>query len=154
MEDFDKEILADMPAVTAFLQHQLESIAEHVDDLSASPLPSSFRRRTLRDPLPLMIIALDEPRDPLVFDLYGGVVLGYDHPAVDIDLTAWDAHKAGVSREHALLRPRPDHLYVIDTDSKNGTYRNGLPLNPSRAYELHNNDILTLGRLHIGVHIL
>jgi hypothetical protein len=154
MTDQETRIMEEIPTAATFLEAQLATITDRIDDVPARTLPRNNKLHVLDSPQRVMLIALDTERSPLLLDLMGGVVLGHSEPIVDVDLSLWGAEEAAVSREHALLRPRPDRLYVIDKESTNGTYKNGLPLSPSRAYELESEDILTLGRLHLGVQLL
>jgi hypothetical protein len=143
----------DIIGARSFLRKQLTTLSER----PAPPLPCIVpaypadprEQKALR----LMLIALDVAKSPLVFDLYADSVIGHSSEGVHIDLAHWAAKQAGVSRQHALLHPRPDRLYIIDKNSTNGTAKNGLPLSPNRAYELRTNDILTLGGLHIGIKV-
>jgi len=72
----------------------------------------------------------------------------------DIDLSAYNAYEKGVSRLHAKLT-REDNTFgtyhVLDLNSSNGTRVNGTRIPINSAVPIHNNDILTLGRLKIQV---
>lgn len=71
------------------------------------------------------------------------------HPT--IDLTDFDAQDMGVSRHHATISKRDDHLVVIDHNSLNGTYINGQRLVPEKPRVLRDNDRLRIGRLLLMV---
>lgn len=80
----------------------------------------------------------------------GDAVLGRTD-AADIALDDLDASLQGVSRRHALLRPTPTHLYLIELGSTNGTLLNGLPLGPGMARPLRDDDVINLGKLRLTV---
>jgi hypothetical protein len=73
---------------------------------------------------------------------------------VDLDLTPFITDKMSVSREHALLRPRPSALFLIDLGSRNGTFVNGFPVGPGIATRLNDDDSIALGNLHFTVNII
>lgn len=68
-----------------------------------------------------------------------------------LDLTRFDAHNKGVSRQHAVLRRRGTHLVVSDMGSTNGTFLNGEQLEPGKEYVVRNGDHLSLGMLMLAV---
>ena len=65
----------------------------------------------------------------------------------DIDLSHLDKGKSGVSRQHAVLLPTEDGLYLIDLDSTNGTWVNGLYLQPGHKHRLSTGDVIEFGTL-------
>ncbi len=71
----------------------------------------------------------------------------------DIDLSAYDAYKKGVSRLHATIKLSDNNseAHIIDLDSENGTRVNGNRIPANSEVPLHNNDIITLGKLKIQV---
>ena len=71
-----------------------------------------------------------------------------------ISLHEWNASKLGVSRRHLLLRPTSNGLYAVDLGSTNGTFIDGLPLGINQAKVLKEEDLVTLGRLHVKIKIL
>ena len=71
-----------------------------------------------------------------------------------IDLTPYDAETQGVSREHLLLRPSINNLFLMDLGSTNGTLRNGRSIGIKTPYALVDGDIITLGRLQFHIHIV
>jgi len=56
-----------------------------------------------------------------------------------------------VSREHCMIRRRDDHAIVIDLKSTNGTFINGMRLDPYREYVLAEGDELKLATLRAAV---
>jgi hypothetical protein len=93
----------------------------------------------------------------LALELHGDTVLGVSpepDPALDVDLSYWDAGENGVSRHHCKLRPTDSNLFVLDLESTNGTYVNGMLAAPGQAYALQDGDLITLGQLHFKLGIL
>ncbi len=72
----------------------------------------------------------------------------------DIDLEPYGAEQQGVSRRHLSLHADTERLYATDLSSGNGTYINGMRLQPDKPYELKHEDELRLGRLKLDVHVL
>ena len=60
----------------------------------------------------------------------------------------------GVSRQHALLLPADEGLYLIDLDSTNGTWINGLYLQPGQKYPLRTGDVVEFGLLKMLVRVV
>lgn len=100
---------------------------------------------------------LGSGKAPLGLDVLGDVVLGrgrMGNLAPDLDMETYDAHKLGVSRRHALLRPTANNLYIIDLGSTNGTFHNGVRLGPGVARVLAHDDTLSFGNLGITITIV
>jgi signal transduction histidine kinase len=108
-------------------------------------------------PLPVWRMAFELAHDPGIqigLDVRGEVRLGrgQDGPRF-VALSPFEADLLGVSREHAMLRPTEDKLYIIDLGSTNGTWLNGRSIGVNTPYSLTNGDLLTLGRLELRVRI-
>jgi FHA domain len=90
------------------------------------------------------------PRDQLE-----EVVLGRRHRETHytptVDLTDVEGHKYGVSRRHATLARRDNHLVLIDHGSDNGTYLNGKRLMPEQPRVVRDADMIRLGKLELLV---
>ena len=100
---------------------------------------------------------INEEGDAKGFDVYDDVILGRGNRVRErsgIDLLEWGALDNGVSREHALLRPTPTKLYLVDIGSTNGTYHNIDFVTPGDARELTDGDMIVLGRLVFTVRIM
>ncbi len=52
-----------------------------------------------------------------------------------------------VSKLHAHFRVEGERVFIVDTGSRNGTHRNGVPLTPESEVELHTGDVLRIGRV-------
>ncbi len=71
--------------------------------------------------------------------------------APDLDLSPHLALEHGISRQHAVLLPTGDALYIVDLDSTNGTWVNGEYLQPGQRHALQPGDRLELGLLRLVV---
>jgi len=69
----------------------------------------------------------------------------------DIDLSPYRAYENGVSRLHAIIKRRNEKAFIMDLDSSNGVYVNGIKLTPNEEYPLKHGDIVSLGKLKIQV---
>jgi len=69
----------------------------------------------------------------------------------DIDLTLYQAYDSGVSRIHAVVKRDANKVMVMDLGSSNGTYINGLRINPHMEETLNHGDIVALGKFRIQV---
>lgn len=97
-------------------------------------------------------------RRPLGLDVGGDAVLGRgiwsSGPAPDINLDLYGAVSQGVSRQHVLLRPTKNDLFLLDLSSRNGAWINGVRLLEGREYPLRNRDKIKLGKLAFQVRII
>ncbi|MEQ8677712.1 MAG: FHA domain-containing protein [Aggregatilineales bacterium] len=64
-----------------------------------------------------------------------------------IDLTPHGAYQMGISRNHAEIKIKDQRLFVVDLNSRNGTYVNGKRVEPQSPIKLRNNDELRLGKI-------
>jgi len=93
----------------------------------------------------------------LPLEIVSDVAIGRGHVgenAPELDLDALDAFRLGVSRRHALLRPSPNHLYLIDMGSSNGTLVNGYPLGMGIAQPLAEHTHISIGKLNLNILLL
>ena len=124
-------------------------------DITFHPVPYNYSQLTATNRRRLLL-KFDSPvRVTIGLDLFGDVVLGRgrgdEDEQVDIDLSNLDAGKLGVSRRHALLRPTPNKLFLIDLESTNGTYVNTLPIGRGMAQEIKSGDTIALAGLSFDV---
>jgi pSer/pThr/pTyr-binding forkhead associated (FHA) protein len=86
-----------------------------------------------------------------------GYILGRSdsqNPAIpDVDLMRFSARERGVSRRHAALIAFDDKLQVLDLDSSNGTFVNGIRALPEEPLPLADGDKLMLGELEIVINL-
>jgi pSer/pThr/pTyr-binding forkhead associated (FHA) protein len=69
----------------------------------------------------------------------------------EIDLSSYQAYETGVSRRHAALTIRSENVTLTDLGSTNGTRINGNMIPALSPQELHNEDIITLGKLKVQI---
>jgi hypothetical protein len=65
----------------------------------------------------------------------------------DVDLNAYGAEAAGVSRRHVRLTHQGDQYWIEDLNSVNLTYLNNQRLTPDRPQPLKDGDLIRLGQL-------
>ena len=89
----------------------------------------------------------------IALEIHDEAILGRDADLPNvIDLTLFDAVNLGVSRQHAILRPSANNLFILDLGSTNGTFRNGRTVGHSPE-RLLTDDIITLGHLQLLIQI-
>jgi pSer/pThr/pTyr-binding forkhead associated (FHA) protein len=66
---------------------------------------------------------------------------------VDIDLTPYGGRERGVSRRHAVLYRTVFTVSIVDLNSSNGTYLNGVRLVPHQPRLLREGDEVRLGNM-------
>lgn len=72
----------------------------------------------------------------------------------DIDLSPFKAEEEGVSRHHARIHIVSEQLMLTDLNSGNGTYLNGVRLEPNKNYPLKHEDTVKLSNLELIVGIV
>ena len=85
----------------------------------------------------------------VVLGRYGAKVADAATPV--FDLTNFGAMEYGVSRKHALLRRLGSDIVIIDLESTNGTWLNGVQLNPNQPVMLKSSDKILLARLMLQI---
>ena len=145
-----------------FLQNQSPFGFQPRDQtLTYHPLPyepGSDDRLLLQHPwrIVLELQVADRPLR-LGLDLYGDIILGRgkSRPGrLVLDLADYGAKDSGVSREHAMLRPTRNRLYIIDQGSTNQTVVNGVPSGRGVATLLSDECMISLGKLLMMLHIV
>lgn len=71
----------------------------------------------------------------------------------DIDLSPYNAYQEGVSRIHASIKISNNQVQIIDLSSVNGTSINDSKIPPNQYQEVHDGDIITLGRLKVQLFV-
>jgi len=104
----------------------------------------------------VLLISSYAHHPPLALKIVGDVVLGRQTEGVepDVDLGPFEPALYGVSRTHAMIRPTADQLLLNDLGSTNGTSLNGDKLELSRAGNITDQSVITLGKLHFKVYIV
>jgi pSer/pThr/pTyr-binding forkhead associated (FHA) protein len=126
-------------------------------DVDFVPVPGGRPKPNVTPWRVVLKFGVPTPKAVLGLDIYDDVVLGrssqgYSDP--DIDLTELDALAVGVSRRHALLRPTPNKLFLIDLDSTNGTTVNAVPVGRGMAQAISGGDLVSLGGVNFLIEIL
>ncbi|MCP4538617.1 MAG: FHA domain-containing protein [Chloroflexi bacterium] len=113
-----------------------------IQDADAAPLA----------PLRIRVISTGrEVRLSFISEAYIGR-LDADHDIFpDLDLTPDARADDGVSRRHCKIHRRDSVYLVEDVGSANGTYLNGLRLNPHLLHVLKDEDELQLGRIKLKI---
>jgi len=122
-------------------------------------LPSAPARWHLNDPKltwRIVMVPADPGHEPLGLEIYDDVFIGREVEGIipDLDLDAYGGTEAGLSRQHALIRPQHEQLLLIDLDSTNGTYCNGNKLGDFDKYAIKDKDIISFGTLHFLVRVI
>ena len=103
-------------------------------------------------------IYVGDMEDPLIIPLTRETIVGryggeFTDQHAQVDLAAFGALERGVSRQHALLRRLGPDVGVVDLDSRNGTWLNGVKLQAHQSFMLRNGDRLLLSHLPIFVFV-
>ena len=69
----------------------------------------------------------------------------------DIDLSAFQAYAAGVSRMHAVIKHTDQNITFMDLGSANGSFINGKRLTPNEVQALNHGDVVALGKMKIQI---
>jgi hypothetical protein len=69
----------------------------------------------------------------------------------DVDLAPYGGYQKGVSRRHAIILLREDHLVVRGLSTTNGTWINGVLLATGEEAPLRNADELMIGRMPLMI---
>lgn len=133
----------------------LDTSQANISYIAVPTMPSVRKKQSVwrvilrfGSPSPRVIVGLDVAADII----FGRGSEGPNSP--DIDLSELDALKLGVSRRHALVRPTPNKLFLIDLDSTNGTLLNAVPVGRGMAQALRNSDAVSLGGLNFTIEIV
>ena len=70
-----------------------------------------------------------------------------------VDLVDAGGNERGVSRRHALIKVEQAAVFLIDLNSRNGTFLNGHRLQPQFHHLLGDGDLIRLGGLELRVQI-
>jgi FHA domain-containing protein len=89
----------------------------------------------------------------IALELVGDAIIGRSSEA-DLDLDVELGPETTVSRRHAMLRPTPAALYLIDLGSTNGSQCNGVPLIKEIPTALYHGDVISFGLHTLTVKIV
>ena len=163
-EELVEIILRLKNAVDKSTDHLLPDLARTTFDTSAQPheyvrFPVIPRMKSANGSTATWRIALYTSLpgyEPFGMEIYDEVIMGRTeiNSQPDVDLTGYDAALLGVSRQHALFRPTPTGLLMVDMFSTNGTYCNAFKLAPGVMARLKDSDTISFGRLHFMLKIV
>jgi ribosomal protein L40E len=103
-------------------------------------------------------VYIADMEDPLIIPVARDLVMGRfggvdaEFPAT-IDLAPYNAIECGVSRRHALLRRLGPDVVIIDLESTNGTWLNGVPVKPHEPITIRSGDRVLLARMMLQVYL-
>ncbi len=107
----------------------------------------------LRTPVRVILEMMRSGYDDVLtigLDLYGDMVFGRSQNRrpgrITLDLTDYDCRDLGVSRNHLLVRPTTDGIYIVDLGSRYGTTLNGETLDGHTAVLLPGDCEIILGQ--------
>lgn len=69
----------------------------------------------------------------------------------NFDLSPFDAEFRSISRRHCRITGEAGKYYVVDMDSRNGTWLNGRRLQPEKLTEIKNRDFIQVGQIGFWV---
>ncbi|NDJ35881.1 MAG: GAF domain-containing protein, partial [Chloroflexi bacterium] len=133
------------------------TIYPHRDEGYFVPIPHPERRygTTAQPVWRVSFELLSDPSVGVGVDINDEVYLGRSGSSADIiDLKPLGAQERGVSRRHAILRPYANKLFILDNDSTNGTWKNGIDIGKKTPYSLVSGDVITLGHLELVIRIV
>jgi FHA domain len=115
------------------------------------PLPPHAAATTITSP---KLVVVRGQRMDVQYPLYPGKnYLGRtDDKPVDIDLDDQEApDRIWTSRQHAVVTFENGKLSIEDLNSLNGTFVNRTRVHPGQIRELHENDVVQVGTVHLKV---
>lgn len=133
------------------------------EDTSTIPIPlSRIHQQSLLkveelgagSPIPLRIKVISTGREiqlPLTDEVHIGRLDAAHDIFPDLDLTSDARPEDGISRRHCKIHRRGSIYLVEDVGSANGTFLNGLRLNPHLLHVLKHGDELQLGRIKMRI---
>jgi hypothetical protein len=104
-----------------------------------------------------LVLYIGELNEPIILRVVQMAFLGRASENVKVhpllDLTPFDAGSKGVSRVHAAIYRSGTGMAIEDRASSNGTWLNGVRLEPRKFYKLSSGDHLFLSKLAVEVYI-
>ncbi len=100
-------------------------------------------------------IYVTDMEEPLIVPLMHDLLLGRyggTEQQPPIDLAAFEGLEHGVSRKHAMLRRFGPDVAIMDLGSTNGTWLNGVKVQPHQPVILRSGDRLLLARLPLQIY--
>lgn len=102
--------------------------------------------------------SIQKSRAELVFELNQPILIGrsvkQDIFFDGIDLSPFNGHELGVSRNHAQITLRNKQIIIKDMNSANGTLINQQRLQPETEYQVKHGDKINFGNMAIFIYFL
>ncbi|MCC7449767.1 MAG: FHA domain-containing protein [Anaerolineae bacterium] len=144
--------------MTQISRRNPEQVPEAAND-NASTTSLRLRPPLIFTPAPsiwrMILYIGTESEQAVGVDIDGQVMIGRADPVDDytpeLDLTAYGARDAGVSRRHAVLFVADDRVYLRDLGSTNGTRVNTRPLAPDHPCIVAAGDRIEFGNLQVVI---
>jgi hypothetical protein len=104
----------------------------------------------------IALVSSDAGSQPILIDVEDDFTIGrsVEGQPVDLDLTPFNAEEKGISRQHAMMRPLPDRLLLVDLGSTNGTFCNAERAHLGRPLEVRDNDTVAFGALRFQIRVI
>jgi pSer/pThr/pTyr-binding forkhead associated (FHA) protein len=142
-----------IPALSPDMRAQLKAAAKTVEidpsefDLEAKPLAGNALLKNHST----VVFALIDSEVLLPIHVIDRVIIGRPDvesgEKVDVDLTPYGGRERGISRRHAVLYRTSYTVSLVDLNSSNGTYLNGVRLVPHQPRLLREGDEVRLGNM-------
>jgi two-component system, response regulator PdtaR len=150
--------VSDSTIYSAAIANQIKSFSTEIGTVTFFRLPAD----TGIDNLPpeaikrFILVPADDLYLPFGVELVGPIYIGRNAHGlhIDLDLSPFDAERAGVSRQHAMIRAENNHLYIYDIGSTNGTYVNRTRAWLGRPLKLTDGDIIEFGTLAFRISLI
>jgi hypothetical protein len=144
-------------SISPDLRAQLKATSETVEidprefELDAKPLAGNALLKNHTT----VVFALIDSEVLLPIHIKGRVIIGRTDvesgKKVDIDLTPYGGRENGVSRRHATLYRTRQTVSLVDLNSSNGTFLNGVQLIPHQPRLLREGDEVRLGKIRFHI---
>ena len=146
------------PAISSDVRKQLRGASKTIKfDIREFDLEArTYAGNALLKKRTTVVFALMDSRLLLPVPVTDRVVIGrLDFNAsekADIDLMPYGGRESGVSRRHAALCRSRNTVSLVDLESSNGTYLNGVKLIPHQSRLLREDDEIRLGNMQFRIY--
>ena len=145
------------PTIPSEMRQQLReaSTTRRIDTQKFDVEGKSFCGNALLHSHTILLLAMIDSNVLLPLDLADRMIIGrMDWEAneqANIDLSPFGARERGVSRQHAALHRNGHTVSLVDLNSSNGTFINGVRLIPYQPRLLREGDELCFGSMRFRV---
>ncbi|MEO8607214.1 MAG: FHA domain-containing protein [Chloroflexota bacterium] len=146
-----------LPALTSEMREQLQAALKtlKIDSRELNLETVSAAGNALFKNHTTVLFALIDRDVLLPIHVADRVILGRPDASasekMDIDLTPYGGRDYGVSRRHAALYRTPHTVSLVDLNSTNGTYLNGVKLIPHQPRLLREGDEVRLAKMRFHI---